>query len=75
MISTYIAEAAFVLPLCVAAAAALAAAFGAFQGRTSAVVVMTDGHTDLAPVVWFRGSTKPGATGTSYDPQSRGSTG
>jgi hypothetical protein len=72
------AAASFVLPAGVSAAAILAA-FGAFLGRGESAVVMpaVDAHTtDLAAGgVWFRGIAKRGTTGTSYVPQSRGSTG
>lgn len=78
MTTTYIATAQFMLPVAVSAAA-IVAAFGAFVGRREAVVAVpsVDAHmTDLAPTsVWFRGIAKRGTTGTSYDPQSRGSTG
>ena len=78
MNTTFTASALLTLPVAVSAAA-FVAAFGAFVGRREAVVAVpsVDAHmTDLAPTaVWSADIAKRGTTGTSYDPQSRGSTG
>jgi hypothetical protein len=78
MNTTTTASALLTLPVAVSAAA-FVAAFGAFAGRREAVATVpsVDAHmTDLAPTnVWSSGIAKRGTTGTSYDPQSRGSTG
>ena len=78
MNTTLTASALLTLPVAVSAAA-IVAAFGALVGRREAVdaVPSVDAHmTDLAPsTVWSRDIAKRGTTGTSYDPQSRGSTG
>ena len=68
--------AAFVLPVS-ASFAAIAAAFVAFTGRREAVAAVAPTHdADLmTSSVWFGGGTKRNAGTTSYDPQSRGSTG
>jgi len=75
MISNFTDAAAFVLPV-TASLAAVAAAFVAFTSRREAVVAVAPTHdADLmASTVWF-GSSKRDAGTTSYDPQSRGSTG
>ena len=67
--------AAFVLPVC-ASFAAVVAAFGAFAVRgEAAVVVAKRPHTgDLMGTTAWIGSSR-NADGTSYDPQSRGSSG
>lgn len=74
--STYITDAAaFVLPVGVSAVAA-AAAFAASVMRRPAVAVAHS--TDLTGPwsgVGIAGSAKRTTSGTSYDPQSRGSTG
>jgi hypothetical protein len=78
MNTTFTASALLTMPGAVTLAAAVAA-FGAFSGRREAVVAVPSatGHmTDLVPTnVWSRGIAKRGTTGTSYAPQSRGSTG
>ena len=72
--------AAFVLPV-TASLAAVAAAYVAFTSRREAVVAVAPTHdADLmGTTVWFSGSAlttvKRNAGATSYDPQSRGSTG
>jgi len=67
--------AAFVLPVS-ASFAAIAAAFVAFTARRQAIAVERPQTTDLMGTgVWFSGSVKPATTATSYDPQSRGSSG
>ncbi len=68
--------AAFVLPV-TASVAAIAAAFTAFTARRkTAVAVVRPQSADLmGTTVWFGGSAKRIADGTSYDPQSRGSSG
>ena len=68
--------AAFVLPV-TASLAAIAAAFAAFTGRREAVGVAVAPTYDadlMTSTVWFDG-TQGNAGTTSYDPQSRGSTG
>ena len=76
MISNFTDAAAFVLPV-TASLAAVAAAFVAFTSRREAVVAVAPTYdADLmASTVWFGGSSKRNAGTTSYDPQSRGSTG
>ena len=65
--------AASVLPV---SAAATVAAFVAFTNRREAVAAVRPHDTDLMPTTgWFGGSVKRIASGTSYDPQSRGSSG
>jgi hypothetical protein len=70
--------AAFVLPVC-ASFAAVMAAFGAFTGRRAAVVAVAAKrpHTvELLPTNGWIGTGIDRTTdGTSYVPQSRGSTG
>ena len=70
--------ASFVLPV-TASLAAIAAAFVAFTSRREAVSVaaaVRPQTTDLmGSAVWFGGSVKRITDGTSYDPQSRGSSG
>lgn len=69
--------AAFVLPVC-ASFAAVVAAFGAFTARREAVVVAAKRpHTAdlMATTGWFGSDVSRNAIGTSYDPQSRGSSG
>jgi hypothetical protein len=70
--------AAFVLPV-TASLAAIAAAFVAFASRREAgsvAAAVRPQTTDLmGSAVWFGGSVKRITDGTSYDPQSRGSTG
>jgi len=73
--------AAFVLPV-TASCAAVAAAFAAFTTRRQAVpaIAVERPQTDLmGTTVWFGGSAlgaaKRNAGTTSYDPQSRGSSG
>ena len=67
--------ASFVLPV-TASLAAIAAAFVAFTARRQAIAVERPQTTDLMGTgVWFSGSVKPATTATSYDPQSRGSSG
>jgi hypothetical protein len=77
MITSITDAAAFVLPV-TASLAAVAAAFVAFTSRREAVVAVAPTHdADLmTSTVWFGGSSsKRNAGTTSYDPQSRGSTG
>ena len=68
----------FVLPAC-APLAATVAAFVAFLGRREAgiVAVVPRPHTAdlMTSTGWFGGSDKRNAGTTSYDPQSRGSSG
>jgi hypothetical protein len=69
--------AALALPV-TASFAAVAAAFVAFTTRrqAAAVVEARPQTADLmGTAVWFGGSVKRITDGTSYDPQSRGSTG
>jgi len=68
--------ASFVLPV-TASLAAIAAAFVAFASRREAVAAAVHPQsTDLmGSAVWFDGSVKRITDGTSYDPQSRGSSG
>lgn len=78
MSSFTITAAASVLPV-IAPVAAAAAAFGAFAARRqSALVVSSRRAHALAPMGgtgWFDGDAKRSVDGTSYVPQSRGSTG
>ncbi len=69
--------AAFVLPVC-ASFAAVVAAFGAFAVRREAVVVAAKRpHTAdlMSTTTWIGSGISRNANGTSYDPQSRGSSG
>jgi hypothetical protein len=69
--------AAFVLPVC-ASFAAVIAAFGAFTGRRAAVVAVAAKRphaVELMPTSWIGTGISRNAVGTSYDPQSRGSSG
>jgi hypothetical protein len=68
--------AAFVLPVC-ASFAAVVAAFGAFMVRREAVVVAKRPHTAdlMSTTAWSGSGISRNANGTSYDPQSRGSSG
>jgi hypothetical protein len=74
--SSYIADAAAsVLPVS-ASAAAIAAAFVAFTNRREVAAAVRPHDADLMPTTgWFGDSVKRIASGTSYDPQSRGSSG
>ena len=70
--------AAFVLPVC-ASFAAIAAAFGAFTGRRAAVVAVAAKRPHAVELMATNGWTgirvSRDAIGTSYVPQSRGSSG
>jgi hypothetical protein len=70
--------AAFVLPVC-ASFAAVIAAFGAFTGRRAAVVAVAAKRphaVELMPTNgWIGTGISRSTVGTSYDPQSRGSSG
>ena len=67
--------AAFVLPVC-ASFAAVVAAFGASTARREALVVAKRPHTAvLMPTTGWFGNGIARTVGTSYDPQSRGSSG
>lgn len=71
--STYITDAAaFVLPAGVSVVAAAAAFTESVMRRPAAAVAHS---TDLSGPWSGAGTAKRSATGTSYDPQSRGSTG
>jgi len=77
--STSVADAAtFVLPGC-ACLAAVAAAFVASIGRREAVSVAVVSRPHTADLMtstgWFGGGDQRNAGTTSYDPQSRGSSG
>lgn len=79
MMNNMIDVAAFVLPAVVAVAAAAAVMGGAFARQIPAVAAVRPHATDRA-LVWAGsafGTTGVATkrTGTSYDPQSRGSTG